>query len=83
MSMSPVAPQSRLRLAQAGDLREGPHLAKVRRQAAVVRALIDHVERQVPDMPQDHPLRTQLREELGRLSAQLDGTTDAAERSRW
>ena len=64
---------------QGALLQEGPHLAKARRQAAVVRALIDHVERHVPGVPAEHPLRTQLREELARLGAQLHGAANQVE----
>jgi len=70
--MSFVALPRRLDLVREGLLQEGPHLARARTQAAVVRALLDQVERYDGSSMEESEVRYQLVEEIGRLRCQVD-----------
>lgn len=68
-----VVAKPKIHLVRDGRLREGPHLARARTQAAVVRTLMDVVERPESASAEDE-VKAQLREELLRLRSQLRET---------
>ncbi len=67
----PLASPLTLRALRIASNDATPHPVHVRRQAAVVRALIDQIERSTPNAALDASMREQLLEELNRLSGMV------------